>query len=349
METNATRGVGAAVQRPPAQPLFGEIGAFLRDQQLEPTPVHYAFAYQILSEPQGPLAAAAEAVLQQGARLTSAGVTALMRRHAALSDAAASSVDAAHSDADSLVARTRMQVEGFEDMVRTMLAETHGLGRDLATAAAAALHRGQTGFGALLEAPTAIATAMLERLYQAEWRLEQAHKEAGELRGALGAAQADARRDPLTGLANRRALGEAFEQAGSGTRVMAICDIDHFKSVNDRFGHGVGDRVLTAIAAALDRAFTGQLVARWGGEEFAVLFTGTGLADAHAAVEAVRERIAGSQFQQADRALAKIASITLSAGLVEAVPGETLDAVYWRADARLYLAKTLGRNNVVCG
>jgi diguanylate cyclase len=340
--------MGPAVQQPPAQPLFGEIGAFLRDQHLEPTPVHYAFAYQILSDPKGPLAAAAAAVLQHGLRLTSAGVTAMMRHHAALSGLAASPVDAAGTNAESLVARTRVQVEGFEDMVRTMLAETHGLGRDLATAAAAALHRGQAGYGSLLEAPTAIAAAMLERLYQAEWRLEQAHKEAGELRGALGAAQADARRDPLTGLANRRALGEAFEQASAGERVMAICDIDHFKSVNDCFGHGVGDRVLTAIAAALDHAFAGQLVARWGGEEFAVLFMGTSLSDAHAAVEAVRKRIAASQFHQTDGALANLGRITLSAGLVEAAPGDTLDAVYWRADACLYLAKTQGRNNVVC-
>ncbi|MFV0624527.1 diguanylate cyclase [Sphingomonas sp. ac-8] len=328
--------------------LFDRIGAFLADQRLDPTPANYDFAYRVLSEPHGALAQAVRALVDRGVRLAPSDVESLMRREVQLGALSAWPLETLHAQADGLMARTRMQIEEFEVTVRTMLAETQGLGRDLATATAAAIHGGEAGGPALFEAPAAIAAAMLERLYHAEWRLEQARQEAGELRGALGAAQADARCDPLTGLANRRAFAEAFERAAGTTRVMAICDVDHFKAINDRFGHGVGDSVLKGIAASLQAAFGEHLVARYGGEEFAVLFTGTNLDAAFATVEAARERIAANRFELGSHGGMSLRQITISAGLVQAEPGEGLEAVYWRADSCLYLAKTQGRNSVVC-
>src|SRR3546814_1215796 len=89
-------------------------------------------------------------------------------------------------------------------------------------------------------------------------------------------ARADAQRDPLAQLPNRRVLEEryAIPTDAHAAICLAMCDIDHFKQVNDRFGHAVGDRVLRAIGTALDDICVDHLVARYGGEEFAVLFTG---------------------------------------------------------------------------
>lgn len=330
-------------------PLFERIGSFLLEHDLEPTPLHYDFAYRILSQPDGPLARAVAALLEREAQLTADDVESLVRRSDDLDGAtAAVPTDAQQAQADGLMARTWMQIEDFEVTVRSMLAETQGLGRDLATATAAALHRGEASLDAMIRGPAAIAAAMLERLYHTEWRLRQARKEAGELRGALGAAHADARSDPLTGLANRRAFAEAFDQASAMARVMAIYDVDHFKGINDRYGHGVGDRVLKAIAAQLEASLEGHLVARYGGEEFAVLLLGVDLEAAHAAVDAARLAIASSNFDAHLGGDPRAGQLTVSAGLVEAAPGEPLEAVYWRADSCLYVAKTQGRNSVVC-
>ncbi|NWP00807.1 GGDEF domain-containing protein, partial [Escherichia coli] len=124
-----------------------------------------------------------------------------------------------------LVAQTQMQVEGFQDMVTAMRAETKDFGRDLAASAQAMRSSG----GDDLEISRITAT-MLERVRNAEARLETANREASELRTKLEEARDNARRDPLTGLPNRRAFEEAYAaQASAGARIcMAVCDVDHF-------------------------------------------------------------------------------------------------------------------------
>src|SRR3546814_16508411 len=92
-------------------------------------------------------------------------------------------------------------------------------------------------------------------------------------------ARADAQRDPLTQLPNRRVLEEryAIHTDAHAAICLAMCDIDHFKQVTDRFGHAVGDRGLRAIGTAPDDTFVEPLAARYGGVELAVLFTGVQL------------------------------------------------------------------------
>lgn len=116
--------------------------------------------------------------------------------------------------------------------------------------------------------------------------------------------------------------------------------------VNDEFGHGVGDRVLKAIAATLTRECEGHLVARWGGEEFVVLFEGSSLDAARQTLGVARAAVAERRFRlrDTDRPLG---AITLSAGLVVVAPGMSLADVARQADALLYQAKQAGRNRVV--
>lgn len=330
---SAVRGAGGD---DPARRLYGRIGNFLTDQRLDPDPANYAFAYHLLANPDGPLARAVAALTDGGIRLTQRDVEALGCENKPVANP-----KAVAQKADGLVAQTQMQVEGFEDMVTAIRAETEGFGRDLA-ASAEEMQRSATGDITQIARITA---AMLERVRTAEARLDSATREASELRKKLEEARDNARRDPLTDLPNRRAFEEAYTaQVATGERLcMAVCDIDHFKSVNDRFGHAVGDRVLKAIAEALSTACKGHLVARYGGEEFAVLFAGMELEAARVTLDTARATVATKHYRLREDD-APLGDVTFSAGVTLARDEDSYQSLFQRADQLLYAAKTAGRN-----
>lgn len=152
-------------------------------------------------------------------------------------------------------------------------------------------------------------------------------------------------RDDLTGLANRRhvreRVGQALAQSERAGLVssIALADIDHFKRVNDLWGHSAGDAVLARTARALSSGMRRyDLCGRWGGEEFLMLFVGSSGSDAVDLMNRLRDLVAGS---------GDTPRITLSAGIAELHPGETLDEALKRADSALYQAKDGGRDRVV--
>lgn len=150
--------------------------------------------------------------------------------------------------------------------------------------------------------------------------------------------------DKLTGLANRTTFDDVYgRMAGSGHPLyLAFFDIDHFKKINDTYGHDMGDRVLSGLARTLKQHLhpaMGQLF-RWGGEEFIGLIDGAVCKDAEAFAEAVRQSIAETPVEGVGR-------ITVSIGLTSAKRGEGAETVVKRADEALYEAKESGRNKVV--
>ncbi|MCW4462549.1 diguanylate cyclase [Sphingomonas sp. BT-65] len=324
----------------PARLLYERIGTFLFDQRLEPDPANFAFAWHLLHDPAGPLAKAVAALTDGGVRLT-------QRDIASLGCEAPASAHGAREKADGLVAQTQMQVEGFQDMVQAMRTETQGFGRDLAASADAIRRFGDRKEGALFDELSRVTATMLERVHSAETRLESATREASELRDKLEEARDNARRDPLTGLPNRRAFEEAFAaQADVGDGMcVAVCDVDHFKGVNDRFGHAVGDRVLKTIGEALVESCPAQFVARYGGEEFAVLFADADIARARVTLDNARASVAAKRYRlrETDEPLGEI---TFSAGLTRVAAGESFGTSFGRADRLLYAAKKDGRNCV---
>ncbi len=157
--------------------------------------------------------------------------------------------------------------------------------------------------------------------------------------------------DALTGLANRRSFLDwagrelaRIERHGGGI-AMAILDVDHFKSVNDRHGHGAGDRVLRTVARTVrDELRTSDLAARWGGEELVLALPGGTIEGGLVAAERVRAAIAAATTPlDGGPALA----VTASIGVALRHPGESLEALLERADAAMYVAKKGGRNRVV--
>jgi diguanylate cyclase (GGDEF)-like protein len=167
-----------------------------------------------------------------------------------------------------------------------------------------------------------------------------------------------ARTDALTGLANRRSMDERLQseftaaQSSGSAFAFALLDIDHFKRVNDTYSHDAGDEALCRVAEAmrskLGEAYQGRwrgtdLCARWGGEEFALIFPATTMADAQAICE--RVRIAITEIDCSDFAAGL--SLSASIGLAESSGSSHHEKLISRADANLYQAKRSGRNQVV--
>ena len=155
--------------------------------------------------------------------------------------------------------------------------------------------------------------------------------------------------DQLTGLANRRRVDHELPLLMSASRdrgvplSIAVIDLDHFKRVNDRHGHGVGDDVLRAIARILlDNIRSSDLLARMGGEEFIVLFGGTALSVATEACERLRRSVEAFDWGELAPGLAQ----TISVGVCDAADNLDVRGLVERADAALYQAKRGGRNRV---
>jgi diguanylate cyclase (GGDEF)-like protein len=183
--------------------------------------------------------------------------------------------------------------------------------------------------------------------------LSELERSRAEIEAKNLALQRAATRDPLTDCLNRRAFADMGEPLLSralgphGRPVTALLlDIDHFKSVNDRFGHAVGDRVIRTVSATLrEEMRPGDLVARHGGEEFAVLMPDCVLGDAEVVADRVRRRIAERCLEHLSDLPAL--QVTVSVGISDSTLGAlTLDGLLDQADTALYRAKRSGRNRV---
>lgn len=187
------------------------------------------------------------------------------------------------------------------------------------------------------------------RLYQLRGRLR---KQRQELAMALQENRELASRDALTGLINRRHMLELLhlEQRrclrGMRNMLLAQMDIDHFKAINDTYGHGIGDMALITFANIVrENIRSSDVLSRWGGEEFVLLLSDTDVEGAQLTLNRVRLAVQAGKVEGAPQALA----MTVSIGVAEHIPGESLETTLDRADKALYAAKRAGRNQVVLG
>ena len=181
---------------------------------------------------------------------------------------------------------------------------------------------------------------MQQRLASAEVKLQEQTR-------LVESVSAEARTDPLTGLANRRALDDAltarvteFQESGRGFSVV-MSDVDHFKRFNDRYGHAAGDEVLRRLAQVLRKnSRATDLAARYGGEEFCIVLPHEPLEDSIKHAERMRQAIAAAKIHFE----ATVLSVTASFGVAQLAAGEAAPAVIKRADEALYASKDSGRN-----
>ena len=190
-------------------------------------------------------------------------------------------------------------------------------------------------------------TAKNRQLAEAHAELERRADELEMLHAQL---REQAERDPLTGVHNRRYLARELERLTrervTGRMSLAVLDVDHFKTINDRFGHAAGDEVLIRIARLLcDHLRESDSIIRSGGEEFIILMPRTEAEAARACCERIRRAVNAEAWSSVADGL----SVTTSLGVATAENPNDLEAVIRIADQRLYEAKRTGRDRIVCG
>lgn len=259
-------------------------------------------------------------------------------------DAQAEATSARRSDADALNHDVAEQLDAMGDLVRTST-DMSDLKRsvDDRVQAIAGVFRDfrsrESEREALLEKKLA---TMKEKLAGMEVYSEDMKRRLQEERHR-------ALTDALTELPNRESWQERFEfeferwQRYQNPVVLAVVDIDHFKRVNDNWGHKAGDRVIQLVARTLrERLRSTDFVARYGGEEFVVLLPQTGLEDGCQVIDDLREHVAELPFHFQQQPV----RITLSAGLIDFSAGGGPETLFDRADQALYAAKSAGRNRI---
>jgi diguanylate cyclase len=186
-----------------------------------------------------------------------------------------------------------------------------------------------------------------EEVQKLNERLRRLEAESESLRGRIQQERNQALLDPLTEIANRLAYNERIAQEYARWKryraplAFTVWDVDHFKRINDTFGHQAGDKVLKVVAKLLSSQMREtDFVARYGGEEFVILLPETTLSQARGATEKIRAAVEACEFHYRGERV----RITISCGLAQFREQDDPDAVFARADAAMYRAKAAGRN-----
>jgi diguanylate cyclase len=264
--------------------------------------------------------------------------------------------------AQHIIARDVKVLEALQQRLRTLLEET---AQNTATASAEAAqfdrslqdHVGKLsqnldndGLRQIIGDLMQDAQRMRTIAFELSSKLETSTREVSVLSESLQRTQTEALLDPLTGLKNRRGLECAVEDLARGGSLagsaLLLADIDDFKSINETFGHVLGDKVLRSVAHVLQAAIKGRdVAARFGRDQFAVLLPHTTVTGGAALAEQIREMVARGRIHRAD-GRESVGEVTLSVGVAMAGPGESLESLIERADVAMRAAKRAGRNRV---
>ena len=201
---------------------------------------------------------------------------------------------------------------------------------------------------ALVQAVEQVTATFDEQKRDYEAQLGELNNRMSSLRQDLVAAREEMKRDALTDAYNRGAFDTAIEQSLNLHFVLnqpvtlVMIDLDRFKEVNDNYGHAAGDAVLRAVSECLERTFIrkGDLVARYGGDEFAVILNDTSADNATRLIERFLQQASEISLEDADDGL----QVSCSAGYTEIHTDDSVESLVKRADSALYAAKAAGRN-----
>ena len=192
--------------------------------------------------------------------------------------------------------------------------------------------------------------ALISLLSSMQERIDTLQQQTNSYRRKLAEQVIQSKTDALTRLPNRQAYNEKLSKAVQSWQdngddlAVAVIDIDHFKSINDRFGHAAGDKTLQVVGKNLKQQLTeNTFMARWGGEEFVLLLPGMNKQKVISLLETMRTKLASLPFKFKQEKV----TITASFGASFFNKGDTPDAVFERADNLLYQAKNSGRNRVI--
>ncbi|WP_115717023.1 GGDEF domain-containing protein [Gallaecimonas mangrovi] len=320
--------------------IFKKTLGLLSKYRLPPTPEHYSLWYVYVSAENPQLNQAVDATLKQG-ELSPSSATLLYQTHLADShwqdtQTLNDSLQALGQELSSTLYDTRQDTAEFQRNLNERFGRLQGI-----ETGAISLDSVIDEVRSLVKDANRI-NGSAEHLHN---RLIEAEDEVGRLRAALATSREEALVDVLTGLRNRRAFDMDLADI-NGPASLILVDLDHFKAINDTYGHLVGDQVLKATARQISQFVRDEARAfRFGGEEFAVLLNEP-LKVARRKAESLRTLIAKVSVTD-KRTGRKIDNITASLGVAEGQEGEQSLQLVDRADALLYEAKRLGRNRVM--
>lgn len=311
-----------------------------------PTPQNYEIWLFCVANPKSALAAEIDRLAGSGEAFTEAVCSALAARHLPQANLSGALKDAGD------------QLSRELDMVSKAIQAAHlsneAYGETLAGAGAELQNAAPPGALRKLVAGLTDATRKAEHQTRVlQKQLHESTSEVAKLRDHLAEVRRDAVTDALTGLGNRKAFDDTLEHAIALSRrtgrptSLAVLDIDHFKRFNDTWGHQTGDQVLRYIGSVLSRACEEppRFAARYGGEEFAMIFPGESAGQVQSLLQDVLDEVA-SRVLRRRSTNEHLGSLTVSIGLAELKPKETLADFVERADAALYASKRAGRNRL---
>ena len=324
-----------------AASIAGRAMRSMAEQRIAPTPANFAVWYQYFAGSHDDLRNAVDLLIDHNRPFDARTNQDLFETYVA------PQVSAAMVDTSE---RLQALMGAAREFLATAIADNHSQMQVISQVA----DQGKAGVD-----PKALVAQLMNELARAATKATQLEagfaektRELDVIRDSLSRSEERARTDTLTGLANRRALDEFLRKAqataawGEPLSVLML-DIDHFKSFNDNFGHGVGDQVLRLMAKVLREKVREQdLPARYGGEELIAVLPDADLASCAEIAERIRRALAECRITR--RSTGEILpSISVSIGVAQYRAGEAITDLIERCDRALYLAKSGGRNRVV--
>jgi diguanylate cyclase len=320
--------------------------ALMVDADVVPTPANFELFYSYAASEKGGVTAIIGEMLASRQPFTTSILNDLHQR-ASKSAQAQTVINAVGKEMDDVLTSVLDNIEAAgrnaEEYGQTLSAANDELGGNKSPAAMQKLVDGLLGATQTMEARTKIL----------EGELQRSSLEVTELKVQLDNVRKESLTDSLTDVQNRKAfdgeIASAIALAAESGEPLSLfmCDIDHFKTFNDTWGHQTGDHVLRLVAACLSQSVKGRdTVARYGGEEFAVILRHTALEDAIRLADQIRATIESKKLVK--RSTGDILGVmTISIGVAQFAPGEGEADFIRRADACLYAAKHAGRNCVI--
>jgi len=335
--------IDAAVRSPEAYDLARTALEDMERRGIWPTPLNYELWLHFVAHPSSLLAQEIERILSQGSTITDdvgEELAAAFLPKAKLNEQIRDAGVQLNRELAS-VALAIKQAQASNEQYGETLAT---VGRDLESDVAPLTLK------ELVATLSAATRQVQQETRSLEIRLDESASEVTRLREHLEQVRRDATTDALTKLANRKAFDDELvrtctEASESGEPLaLAFIDIDHFKRFNDNWGHQTGDQVLRYVASVIARMTPApRFAARFGGEEFAMLFPCERAADVISTLEEIRIEVSSRTLKRRSTN-EDLGAITVSAGVAEYVPGEDMHALVERADEALYASKHAGRN-----
>lgn len=313
---------------------------FLSSHLIAPTPANYAVVYLYISNENELLTAAIDKQLQQGNMITADFLADLFSRYVSFSQQVESTVLAPFEETLTKTINNISQQVNKENKAASNLKK---LDKILSS----------TAHDSSLESivnylMTTINNARTQHKSLSQ-ELTSTQQEINQLKEKLASSREEALIDSLTGLLNRRGCDEKLQTLShEDTHSSLAIDIDHFKSVNDTFGHFIGDKVIQRISKAIkEHVDNNDLAVRFGGEEFVVVMVNKTLFEAKSIAEKIRESIAKMKLLLKDTNT-YLPPISVSIGVAENTNTKSWVELFEQADQALYKAKNTGRNRCIC-